>query len=129
MITTREEYDAAVRDGFEPLLDMYCAIDHNLRLEVQRERFPTNEAFYKYCWNMYPHICTECLARLDGYSSVFVSHILTRGAHPDMAHDPRNVLILCARHHEQYEHRTTRKTMRIYEQTERIAEQLRAEYS
>ena len=128
MITTREKYKAVVNIGFEPLIDDF-GLDHGLRLEIQKERFPSNEVFYRWCWDYYPHRCMECMKPLGEYSATYVSHILTRGAHPDMAHDPRNVRILCARHHEQYEHRTTRKTMRIYEQTERIAEQLRYEYN
>lgn len=129
MIRTREEYEADVRDGWNPLADTHCTMDHGLRLEIQRELFPSNEAFYRWCWNNYPHYCMECMRRLPEYSAVYVSHILTRGAHPDMAHDPRNVRILCARHHEQYEHRPTRRSMRIYEETERIADSLRKEYS
>lgn len=39
---------------------------------------------------------------------------LPRGGHPEMAHDPRNVNILCKEHHTIWENQTGRATMRIY---------------
>lgn len=64
---------------------------------------------------------------LREYSSVYVSHILTRGAHPDMAHDPRNINILCFNHHNQWEN-GDRRAMRIYEKNVETIELLKNEY-
>lgn len=141
LITTRAEYDLAKAHGFEPLLGFepikgvqFFKLDIRLRVEIQRELFGTghtpqeNERFYRWCWDHYPHQCAECMRPLKQYSATYVSHILTRGAHPEMAHDPRNVRILCFDHHNQYEHRTTRNPMRIFEQTEKIISELKTDY-
>ena len=133
-ITTRAEYELCKAHGIEPLLDRRFAMDIRLRVEIQRELFGTghtpqeNERFYRFCWDHYPHQCAECMRPLKQYSATYVSHILTRGAHPEMAHDPRNVRILCFDHHNQYEHRTTRNPMRIFEQTEKIISELKTDY-
>ena len=65
---------------------------------------------------------------LKEYSATYISHILTRGAHPEMAHDPRNINILCFRHHNQWEHATTRRTMRIYRGNLLKVQELKKEY-
>jgi len=133
-IDTRSDYDLCREQGFEPLLDQRFAMDHNLRVSVQRELFGTghtpeeNEKFYRWCWRHLPHVCSECMKPLKEYSAVYVSHNLTRGAYPEMAHDPRNVTILCFEHHNQYEHRPTRERMRIFASTEYRNEQLLQEY-
>lgn len=132
-ITTRAEYDYAHQLNIEPLTNKYVTLEHGLRVEIQHELFGTghtpeeNEKFYRWCWEHKPHICEECMKPLPGYSAVFVSHILTRGAHPEIAHDPRNVNILCERHHAIYEN-GRRETMRIYRSNQQIIEQLKHEY-
>lgn len=47
--------------------------------------------------------CEECRAHLPVFSPNYVSHILSRGAHPEMAHDPDNHNILCQKCHDQWE--------------------------
>ena len=133
-IATHAEYELCKARGYEPLVDRRFTMEIRLRVAIQRELFGTghtpeeNEKFYRWCWDHYPHICAECMRPLHQYSATYVSHIMTRGAHPEMAHDPRNVRILCFKHHNQYEHRTTRKTMRIFCETERVISELKAEY-
>lgn len=133
-ITTREEYDYAVSRGYEPLIDGRFDLDHALRVVIQREKFGTghspeeNERFYRFVWEHRTKICEECLRPLHQYSATFVSHILTRGANPELAHDPRNTNILCFAHHNQWEHATTRMGMRIYLSNQRKIEELRKEY-
>lgn len=118
-IDTREMYDLYRKNGIEPLTDRRFPLDVRLRVSIQREKFgrghtpEENERFYRWCWEHKPHICEECMKPLRDYSAVYVSHILTRGAHPEMAHDPRNVNILCFRHHNQWEN-GVRSNMRIY---------------
>lgn len=121
IITERWEYDYAVKHGCEPLIDTWhFRMDIRLRIQIQREKFGTghtpeeNEKFYRWCWEHKPHHCEETMRPLPDYSAVYISHILTRGAHPEMAHDPRNVNILCFEAHNCWEHETTRKGMRIY---------------
>lgn len=132
-ITTREEYDYAVARGYEPLLGGCLEMEHGLRLAIQQEKFGTghtpqeNERFYRWCWEHLPHQCEECLRPLKNYSAVYVSHIYSRGAHPALAHDPRNVNILCDQHHAVWEN-GNRKAMRIYEGNVLKRERLIKEY-
>nr|DAV47270.1 MAG TPA: NinG protein [Caudoviricetes sp.] len=120
--------------GFEPLVDKRFEIPISVRVDVQRHLFgrghsmAENERFYRYCWRIYPHICQECLRPLGNYSAVYISHIRTRGAFPEMAHDVRNVNVLCFKHHNQWE-TGNRKAMRIYPRNAMTIEQLTKEYN
>lgn len=133
-IDTRAEYDYCVARGYEPLIDRRFKMDIRLRVSVQRELFgdghspAENEKFYRWCWEHKPHICEECMRPLREYSATYVSHILTRAAHPEMAHDCRNVNILCFSHHSVWEN-GNRKNMRIYQRNMQIVEELKKEYS
>lgn len=128
------EYDYLVKRGHEPLLDeRIVTMTNRLRREIQKRLFGTdrtkaNAKFYKWVWDHKPHRCEECMRPLEKYSAVFVSHILTRGAFPEMAHDPRNVNILCFEHHNQWEN-GNRKAMRIYEKNQETIERLKKEYA
>ena len=64
---------------------------------------------------------------LSQYSAVHVSHILSRGAFPEMAKDPRNFNILCLEHHNQWEN-GKRESMRINRYNEMIICLLRRDY-
>ena len=134
LIDTREQYDLCKAHGIEPLIDARFPMDIRLRVEIQRELFGTghtpaeNERFYKWCWEHYPHQCAECMRPLNQYSATYVSHIMTRGAHPEAAHDCRNVNILCFSHHSVWEN-GNRKNMRIYQRNLQIVEELKKEYS
>ena len=133
-ITTRAEYDLCKAHGIEPLVDRRFAMDIRLRVAIQRELFGTghtpqeNERFYRFCWVHYPHQCAETMRPLKEYSAVYISHILTRGAHPEMAHDPRNVNILSFECHNRWEN-GDRKNMRIFAGNQIIIEQLKREYA
>lgn len=135
MIETREEYDYVVKRGYEPLVDDRFPMEHRLRVEIQREKFGKNNAegnrkFYKFCLLHYPHICENCGKPIENPWAMNVSHILSRGSHPEMAFDPRNVNILCAGCHAAWEHATTRYHLRMWfvEKNERTIEQLKQEY-
>ena len=54
-------------------------------------------------------------------------HILTRGAFPEMAHDARNINILCFEHHSYWEN-GDRERMRIYPANMRLIELMETEY-
>lgn len=134
LIDTREQYDLCKAHGIEPLIDRRFAMEIRLRVSIQRELFGNghspeeNERFYRWCWEHYPHICAECMRPLRQYSATYVSHIMTRGAHPETAHDCRNVNILCFSHHSVWEN-GNRKNMRIYQRNLQIVEELKKEYS
>lgn len=129
-----ECYQYARNKGYEPLIDKRFTMDINTRIDIQQRLFgkghspAENERFYRYCWNAYPQLCSECGKPLRLYSAVYVSHILTRGAYPEMAHDLRNVNVLCFRHHQQWEN-GNRKAMRIYEKNQKIIAELKSDYN
>ena len=134
VIDTQELYDLARQRGYEPLCDRRFAVEINLRVSIQRTLFGSghtpeeNERFYRFCWDHYPHVCSETMRPLYEYSAAYVSHILTRGAHPEMAHDPRNVNILCWEMHNRWEN-GDRQNMRIYLANLLTIEQLKKEYA
>ena len=133
VIDTRELYDYARSRGYEPLIDRHFSLEINLRVSIQRELFGTghtpeeNERFYRWCWEHKLHVCEECMRPLREYSATYVSHILTKGAHPAIAHDPRNVNILCFSHHNTWEN-GRRENMRIYRSNMIVIETLKQEY-
>lgn len=133
VIDTRELYDYARSRGYEPLIDRHFSLEINLRVSIQRELFGAghtpeeNERFYRWCWEHKLHVCEECMRPLREYSATYVSHILTKGAHPAMAHDPRNVNILCFSHHNTWEN-GKRENMRIYRSNMIVIETLKQEY-
>ena len=126
-------YQYAKKRGYEPLIDKRFIIDIDTRIDIQQRLFgkghspEENERFYRYCWDIYPHVCSECLKPLRQYSAVYISHIKTRGSHPALAHDCRNVNILCFEHHSMWEN-GNRERMRIYPGNQRIIEELINDY-
>lgn len=134
LIEDLECYKYAKNKGYEPLTDKRFEMPIKVRIDVQRYLFGTghtpaeNERFYRYCWELYPHICEECMRPLTQFSATYISHIRTRGAFPEAAHDVRNVNILCFKHHNQWE-TGNRKAMRIYPGNVQTIEQLTKEYN
>lgn len=114
-------------------------MDIRLRVEIQRELFghcvfgrganimAANERFFRWVWDNKPHQCEETLRPLQSYSAVYCSHILTRGAHPEIAHDPRNINILTFESHNRWEN-GDRENMRIYPGNVRMIELMKSEY-
>ena len=123
-----------------PLLpNKFFTLDIKLREQIQKEMFgrcvigrgdipQANERFFRWIWDHKPHYCEECMKPLRTYSAVYCSHILSRGAHPEMAHDPRNINILCFDHHNQWEN-GDRKRMRIYPGNQMIIKELENDYN
>lgn len=134
LIEDLECYKYAKSKGYEPLTDKRFEMPIKVRVDVQRYLFGAghtpaeNERFYRYCWDLYPHICEECMRPLTQFSTTYISHIRTRGAFPEAAHDVRNVNILCFKHHNQWE-TGNRKAMRIYPGNVQTIEQLTKEYN
>lgn len=134
VIDTHELYDYARMRGYEPLIDHRFSMEIHLRVSIQRELFgrghtpEENEKFYRWCWEHYPHFCEETLRPLHHYSAIYISHILTRGANPAMAHDPRNINILCFEMHNKWEN-GDRQSMRIYRGNLLRIEELKQDYA
>lgn len=140
LISERCEYDYCLKRGYEPLIDIRnFKMDIHLRVEIQRELFGhcvlgrgdipvANQRFFRWIWDHKPHRCEETLKPLHGFSAIYCSHILTRGAYPEMAHDPRNINILCFEMHNKWEN-GDRKSMRIYPGNELIIKQLVQDYN
>ena len=140
LISSREEYNLCVSRGYEPLLDNRFKMEIHLRVEIQREKFgrcvfgrgediaQANQRFFHWIWEHKAHICEETMRPLYNYSATYCSHILTRGSQPEMAHDPRNINILCFEMHNRWEH-LDRQNMRIYEKNLETIKTLKEEYS
>ena len=139
LITDRDEYQYCIQRGFQPLLDI-CnfRLEIGLRVEIQREIFghcitgrgdipAANERFFRWVWEYKPHQCEETMRPLANYSAVYCSHILTRGSHPEIAHDPRNINILSFESHNRWEN-GDRQNMRIYPGNMRLIELMKTEY-
>ena len=135
LVTTREDYDILLSKGIDCLYDPRFDLEIGLRIAIQKEKFGKNDdegnaKFYHYCLTHFPMVCENCGKPIRYPWATNVSHILTRGAHPEASHDPRNISILCAQCHELYEHSTTRDQLRMWyvEKTERVKEMLKKEY-
>lgn len=135
LVTTREDYDILLSKGIDCLYDTRFDLEIGLRRAIQKEKFGGNDdvgnaKFYHYCLTHFPMVCENCGKPIRYPWATNVSHILTRGAHPEMAHDPRNINILCAECHELWEHKTTRDRLRMWfvEKNERTIEELKKEY-
>lgn len=73
-------------------------------------------------------LCSECTA--SGikyhipYAAAHCSHIISKGAHPAIAHDLDNLEVLCLDHHRQWEDSHARKSMRIYPELQKRRREL-----
>ena len=147
MNTIELKYIASIDDyldelslGNQPLSNWKkYAIDFLLRMDIQQQLFgktqlskgniPTaNQKYYAWKWDNSLNVCEECAKPLHNYSSYYISHILTRGSHPEMAHDPRNSRILCDKCHDLTENEDTHRELKIYEVDLIIIEILKYEY-
>lgn len=128
IFTTYDEYLLAKQYGIDSLLfNQNFKLDIKLRIEIQNDLFKSDFMFYKYCWNNMPNICEESGIKLTKYSAVHISHILSRGAYPEMRYDPRNVNILTLENHHKWE--SEKKTdMYIYNKNIKRIKLLKNEY-
>lgn len=115
-------------------------MDIRLRVDIQNELFghsflsrgdipAANNRFFRWVWENKRHICEETMRPLGAeFAAVYCSHIITRGSHPEMSLDPRNINLLCPEMHNKWEF-GDRDTMRIFPQNARIISLLKAEYN
>ena len=107
----------------------------NSLMELQNELFKgtileKNEKYYNYAYDLHDiKKCENCLRPLK-YSSVNISHILTRGANPEMKYDLRNHNLLCFECHEKWEHNVNnnRFSMNIYLDNNKVIKLLKKDY-
>jgi hypothetical protein len=130
-ISSLQEYLENTKRGFEPLMNSLFVLPLSLRMEIQEQLFggrkDTLEKYFQWVWNHKSHVCEESGIHLPYYSRKFISHILSRGAHPEMARDPRNNNILSFDNHRKWEV-GDRKSMRIYQRNELTIELLKSDY-
>ena len=133
-ITTEREYQICRERGYEPLIDKRFVLPIRLRYDLQNQMFNNDVEYYRYAYKIHPtKCCEECGKPLNIYRAMWVSHILSRGAHPEARYDLRNYNLLCYDHHTQWE-RTTSKNgknryeMSIYKRNQPLMEQMIAEY-
>ena len=133
-ISSRPEYDYAVKRGYCPLIDWRMfKMDIHLRIDIQHELFGAatfqleNIKFYHYVWNNSIHNCSETGQPLHNYSAKFVSHIITKGSNRLLATDPRNVNILCFNMQQKWEY-GNRKEMNVYRMNQMIINILKTDY-
>lgn len=139
-ICTMADYESITAMGFNPLMDWRrFQLDIGLRITLQSRLFgrveighgdipQANQRFYMYCWeNSKVHVCQESQQPLYEYSATFISHILSRGAHPEMAHDPRNFNLLSKYWHDQWEN-GNRDVMKVRKENNRIIKLLNEDY-
>jgi len=137
ILSERGEYDYCKKQsGLEPLIHSSFDIAFPLRIELQKELFPkysreNNKRFYRWYWDNYPkqRKCEETGQYLFQFSPCFISHILSRGAHPEMAYDARNINLLSFNAHQQWGDSFWRKSMKIFKQNEMTIQKLRDDYN
>lgn len=140
LIETLDQYFDEVNKGYNPLFQWTrFAIKFDLRKEIQESIFgkiggsgsvvKANDKYYHWCYENKLQICEECVKPLQQYWSGYVSHIITRGGAPEMAHDPRNSRLLCHKCHTAAEHEHTHRELKIYPIDEILTNILRHEYS
>jgi|ETNmetMinimDraft_14_1059893.scaffolds.fasta_scaffold36302_3 hypothetical protein len=126
-INTLEDFKMSTKYGFNPFLDKQHEMTIQVRIMIQNEMFKSDSQFYKYCWNNLPHFCQETGLKLRTYSASFVSHILSRGSHPEMRYDIRNINILSLPEHAKWESEK-KIDMYIYKKNQTIITNLKNEY-
>lgn len=67
-------------------------------------------------WAERPHTCEECQRSLpiNPPPKIYFSHLLSKGAHPDLRHDPMNIVLHCPPCHRAWETSGKMREMRTY---------------
>lgn len=146
-ISSYEELDLCLKHGINPLFwHRFVKLEIHFRVEVQNNLFgkselgksdivKANDKYYHYCYQNSNLHCENCgqkiykLRNIEGcYSAIYISHILTRGSNPHLAHDPRNHNFLCPKCHEKWEN-GNKSDMLIYLDNQIVIKELKQDYS
>lgn len=139
-IKTVEEYNEAKKLGRQPLMNLAVVMPIDLRKMLiadeithsylsRADNIPAaNQRFYKWVWKNKGHFCEESGIELFDFRSEYISHILSRGAFPELAYDPRNTNILTRENHSKWENNLINPGMRIYGKNIMIIEMLLKDY-
>ena len=69
-----------------------------------KEKIDLDTRFYEEIWSERPHYCEECDKYLgEKWERYMFSHILSKGAHPELRHEKLNIAISCLDCHSRYE--------------------------
>lgn len=135
IINSYQDYLLAVQNKFQPLIDTNFHIDIQLRAEIQDtlfgKKFPANDdRFFRWVWKYKPHYCEETGMEIPRFAAVHMSHILSKGAFPEMRYDPRNINIVLYHIHNIWEFGLEKEKMKlkIYLKNQQIIETLKHEY-
>src|ERR1035437_5130074 len=111
-----------------------CAIGNRARLDGQKDcttklspkidKKMLDDLFYMKAWRMKTNICEECNKVLPRFSRMFISHILSKGAFPNLRHNFENYQKLCADCHIRFE-TGARKGMKTYPEIEKRIQKLK----
>ena len=72
--------------------------------EKQKSRLASDDQVNKSIWESRPHLCVECNKDLGKKPfKMFFSHLLSKGAHPELRHDPSNIVLHCKACHNKWE--------------------------
>lgn len=147
LITEIYEFNHLLKRGINPLFwHRIFKLEINLRISIQNNLFgkselhkkntvQANNKYYNYCFWHGPLACENCGKSFyskknidECYGAVHISHILSRGSAPEMAHDPRNHNKLCPECHRKWESKKN-KEMIIYRDNLVVIEELKKDYN
>lgn len=89
----------------------------NKKTERQGEKQAKDWAIWTQIWKERPHYCYETGVYLGTTPrTIYFSHILSKGAHPELRHNPKNIVLHSPGAHHQWEFgdRKSMKTFRDY---------------
>lgn len=79
------------------------------------QRRKTDKEVNEEIWATRPHVCDNCEKRLPATPvKANFSHLLTKGSHPDLRHDPENIVLSCYACHNLWEFGKNREDMATY---------------
>ena len=72
--------------------------------ERQISKLKMDDVINKEIWAERPRICEECQSPLKTPPvKSYFSHLLSKGAHPELRHDKRNIVLHCRECHNKWE--------------------------
>ena len=82
----------------------------------QKKKLSEDDRANEEIWNSRAHVCDNCDKRLPATPvKANFSHLLTKGSHPDLRHDPENIVLSCVPCHNLWEFGKNRETMATYQ--------------